>query len=288
MFYLLAASLLWAFSFGLIKSRLAGLDPVLVALIRLGLAGLAFAPFLRRRQVRGADAGRAMALGGLQFGLMYVLYIASFSYLPAWLVAFFTVLTPLYVVLLSGLRERGLPLRSLGAVILAVAGAAVVAGRGLPPGARWQGVLLLQGANLAFAAGQVFFPDLRRKTGAPEGSLMAWMYLGGFLVPAAVLVLGGGIRGGWPRPDQLPVLFYLGLVPTALGFYLWNKGAGRVGSGFLAGANNLKVPMAVLVSWLVFKEEADHLRVVAGLVLVVAALFLAGPGRSSDLGNGAS
>ena len=38
MIHLLAASLLWAFSFGLIKGQLAGLDPVAVSCGRLLLA----------------------------------------------------------------------------------------------------------------------------------------------------------------------------------------------------------------------------------------------------------
>ena len=44
MIHLLAASLLWAFSFGLIKGQLAGLDPVAGSCGRLLLASAAFSP----------------------------------------------------------------------------------------------------------------------------------------------------------------------------------------------------------------------------------------------------
>ena len=44
MTWLLAASLLWAFSFGLIKRFLPDLDPWWVAAVRLSLATAAFAP----------------------------------------------------------------------------------------------------------------------------------------------------------------------------------------------------------------------------------------------------
>ena len=280
MIHLLLASLLWAFSFGLIKGRLAGLDPVIVSLIRLALASLAFAPFLFRHQLQRSGVIPAMLLGALQFGLMYVLYIASFSYLPAWMVALFTVMTPLYVLLLAGIRDRKLPVRYLAAVVLAVAGGAVVLARGLPEGAGWQGIALLQGANLCFAAGQVFYPDLKRRYGAADGPLLAWMYLGAVMVPAVVLAFKGGVKGEMPRGNQLVVLLYLGLVPTALGFYLWNKGAALVRPAFLASINNLKVPLAVLVSWIVFAEKTDFPRALLGLALVVAALFIAGPGES--------
>ena len=74
------------------------------------------------------------------------------------------------------------------------------------------------------------------------------------------------------------MIIYLGLLPTAAGFYLWNKGAARTDTGILAVSNNLKIPLAVLVSWLVFSESADYARVLLGLAIITAALWLAGAG----------
>ncbi|MBK6899326.1 MAG: EamA family transporter, partial [bacterium] len=94
---LLLASAIWAFSFGLLKSALGGYDPLAVAAGRLALCLLLFLPWLRRGpRDRGARL-RLAALGVVQFGLMYALYIASFRWLPAYAVALFTVFTPLYV-----------------------------------------------------------------------------------------------------------------------------------------------------------------------------------------------
>ncbi|MCP4447463.1 MAG: EamA family transporter [Myxococcales bacterium] len=283
MFALLAASLLWAFSFGLIKGELtAGLDPFLVSLVRLALAAAAFGFLVVRSRHHWRLGTRAMGLGAIQFGLMYVLYIASYRYLPAWMVALFTVTTPFYVMLLAAIRERSLPPRYVTAVTLAIAGALVVVARGLPDGASWTGGLLLQGANLCFAIGQVFFADLKRESEVSESTLVAWMYLGALLVPAVALLLQGNGVGTMPDSRQWLTLLYLGLLPTALGFYLWNLGAARVQPGFLASLNNLKVPLAVIVSWTIFGEEADYVRFLLGLVLVVAALFVAGSPRMRD------
>lgn len=275
MILLLLASLLWAFSFGLIKDNLAHLDPVLVGCGRLVLAAAAFAPFLARAPLRRGPLLKVMALGAVQFGLMYVLYIASFRWLPAWMVALFTGFTPLYVAALADLLARAFNPRHLAAAALAVAGAWLVLAQGLPAGADWRGIALLQGANLCFAAGQVLFPRLRRTAAAPEAGLMAWMYQGAALAALAAVLLRGAGTGQWSA-QSLVVLLYLGLVPTALGFYLWNKGAARTGSGLLAAANNLKIPLAVLVSWWVFGEDAERLRVLGGMVLIVAALATAG------------
>lgn len=274
MAYLLAATLLWAFSFGLIKIFLGDLDPLQVAGGRLLLAAAVFAPLLGRYSLGFRTAGMAVLLGSVQFGLMYFFYIASFAYLPAWMVALLTVFTPLYVVLMADLLARRLDWRHLLAAVAAVLGAGYVLARGLPEGADWRGVVLLQLANLCFAAGQVLFPRLQRRVGGNEATLVAWMYQG-----AALLSLLALASRGWPASDgwsgrSLLVLLYLGLIPTALGFYLWNKGATLTTSGRLAVANNLKIPLAVLVSWLVFNEEADYARVLIGLGVILASLLL--------------
>ncbi len=282
MFFLLAASLLWAFSFGLIKGQLAGYDPVLVAAGRLLLAALLFVPVMARAGLDRLLVRRAMALGVVQFGLMYVLYIASFAWLPAWKVALFTIFTPLYVVWMADAAERRFRPRHLVAALAAVAGAAVVL-QGSPSGADWRGVLLLQGANLCFAFGQLRFAGLQKAAGGRDAALVGWMYLGAFMAtflvalirsPAAIAALGG-----W-NPTALWTLLYLGLLPTGAGFYLWNRGAARTGSGLLAVANNLKVPLAVLVSWTVFGEEARFGRVIIGLVIIGLGLVVAKPRRA--------
>ena len=62
---LLFVSLLWAFSFGLIKRHLGGLDSSFVAAVRLGLALLVFLPFVR---LRGLKTQTTAALLGMIVG----------------------------------------------------------------------------------------------------------------------------------------------------------------------------------------------------------------------------
>ena len=284
MIHLLAASLLWAFSFGLIKGQLAGLDPVAVSCGRLLLASVAFSPLVLKSTLSRRTVFSAMGLGMIQFGLMYVLYITSYRWLPAWMVALFTIFTPLYVVLFSDLLDRRFRPRHLACAALAVVGAGLVVATAMPAEADWRGIVLLQGANLCFAAGQVYFVRLKRRASVGEATLLGWMYLGAALLTLVAVLVGmaGGGRplAGWTGRAGW-VLLYLGLLPTALVFYLWNKGATRVGAGLLATANNLKVPLAVLVSWLVFGEVAAYGRVLVGLAVILGALFLARP-RAGD------
>ena len=276
---LLVASLLWAFSFGLIKGELSGLSPVAVAAGRLVVAAIIFLPLAGRTVAEPRARFAAALLGAVQFGLMYVLYVASFRWLAAWVVALMTIFTPLYVVLLAGGPAGRGWLRNLAAVAMAIGGAGLVTVQGARADVPWPGILLLQGANLCFAAGQLRFGVLRRRSGAPDAGLVAWMYAGAAAVTVAALpvaaALGDNPFAGWSMRALL-VLLYLGALPTALGFYLWNRGAARTRPAFLAAANNLKVPLAVVVSWLVFGEAVAGGRALLGLALVAGALLVAG------------
>jgi drug/metabolite transporter (DMT)-like permease len=286
MVWLVAASLIWAFAFGLIKHHLPGYDPWGVAFVRLALASLVFLPWAI--VCRPSSSGlciRAMLLGMLQFGAMYVFYLAAFDSLAAWQVALWTVLTPIYVALIGSLADRRRARRPLVAALLAVAGALVAEGR-LPQGTSMLGVLLVQASNICFAAGQLAYRSLatgtRGSTGgrACEAGLLGWMYLGATVLVALGLALFGGPVSDIPCGDSLAVLLYLGIVSTGVAFWLWNKGAARTRSGRLAAANNLKVPLAILASWVVFQEAAPYLRAIVGLAVILWALRYASAGEA--------
>ena len=51
------------------------------------------------------DCGKLMTYGSIQFGLMYSSYMKAFAYLPSHLVALFSILTPVYVVLISDFKN---------------------------------------------------------------------------------------------------------------------------------------------------------------------------------------
>jgi drug/metabolite transporter (DMT)-like permease len=89
--YLFAVSLLWAFSFGLIKGRLVGLDAAFISAVRLTLALVVFLPFLRLGGLARRTVFAFTAIGAVQFGLMYLAYNESFRFLRAYEVALFTI-----------------------------------------------------------------------------------------------------------------------------------------------------------------------------------------------------
>jgi drug/metabolite transporter (DMT)-like permease len=80
---------------------------------------------------------------------------------------------------------------------------------------------------------------------------------------------------------QALVLLYLGLLASGVGFFLWNIGSSRVNVGTLAVMNNLKVPLAVAVSLVFFREQADLLRPAAGGSALLLALYLNGRSQAN-------
>ena len=272
---LLVVSLLWAFSFGLIKRHLAGLDSAFISAARLGLALLVFAPLLRLRGVTARTALTLAGVGAVQFGLMYLAYNASFQFLRAYEVALLTITTPILVTLLADALERTLRGRALAAAVLAVAGTAVVVWRSSEIRVTLAGVALVQLSNAAFAFGQVFYRRLRLgETAVRDRDVFGLLYAGGFVVALAAVLLQGAPAA--ISAQQAWTLLYLGVLASGVGFFLWNVGATRVSAGVLAVMNNAKVPLAIAVALIVFGESTNLPWLVTSFVLMSAAVWLAG------------
>lgn len=273
---LIIVSLLWALSFGL-TAQVSDLGAAFVTAARTLLAALVFLPFL---DVRGLSRRQVLAfagIGALQFGLMYLLYIASFHWLQSSEVALFTIFTPLFVTLVSDLMDGRMSWLFLATASLAVVGTGICVWSGLGRKGILFGFLLMQAANLCFALGQVLYRRLAPKSGKRDRDLMGLLYLGASLV--AVAMAAPSIP--WAKlaamgPRQWVVLVYLGAVASGLGFFLFNAGARRTDVGTLAIFNIMKIPLAILASGLVFREAVDWPRLAAGGAVIACALGLNG------------
>jgi drug/metabolite transporter (DMT)-like permease len=276
MTFLIAVSVLWALSFGLI-AQVSGLGATFVTAARTLLAVLVFLPFVRTRGLGGRDLLALAGIGALQFGLMYVLYIGSYRWLHPAEVALFTIFTPLFVTLCNGILVRRLSWVFLVSAGLAVAGTGICLWTSLDrPGLLW-GFLLMQASNACFAMGQILYRRFAPGTGKADHELMGILYLGAAVVAVALAL--PSVR--WDKvvamtPGQLGILLYLGAVASGVGFFLFNAGARRTDVGTLAIFNNAKIPLAILASALVFHERVDWPRLAAGGAVIAAALALNG------------
>lgn len=277
MLLLLAVSVVWAFSFGLLK-RLTGLDPTAIAVVRLALSLAVFAPFFRPSRIPPGTAIRLFLIGTVQFGALYILYLRSYAHLHAYEVALFTITTPLFVTLADAAAERRWRMRYGAAALLSVAGAGALEYSSVDRSGVVAGFVLVQLSNVCFAVGQVAWRRERRRIPASvsDASVFALPYAGALLLTLLVSLFTTRWGAFSPSPAQWATIVYLGAVASGAGFFLWNVGAERVNAGALAAVNNAKIPLGIACSLLFFGETADLPRLLLGAALMAAGVWIAG------------
>lgn len=274
--YLSAVTLLWAFSFSLIGVYLAGqVDSWFSVLMRVALASLVFLPFLR---FRGVDKGlivRLMVIGGFQLGLMYCFYYQSFLLLSVPEVLLFTVFTPIYVTIIYDLLKRRFSPWYLVTAVIAVAGAAFIKFAGVNENFV-VGFLVVQGANICFAIGQVGYKYLMEKyqVELPQHTIFGYFYLGALCVATVAFALMGNIEKMPTTNTQWGVLIYLGLIASGLGYFAWNKGATMVNAGALAIMNNALVPAGLIVNIVIWNRDVDVTQLTIGGAIILLSLWV--------------
>lgn len=271
---LLITSFIWALSFGLLGNCLSNLPASFVALARMAGSLAIFLPFVRK--VAFSHALGMMGIGAVQFGGMYLCYIAAFHYLPSHQVALFTATTPIYVVLVNGLMKKKLPPLHLAAAVLAAIGGAGILWKGYSAdNGELTGIILVQLSNLCFAAGQIAYASLKDswfKGG--EASSFAYAYAGALLVTVPTGLPAGLACWREILTMQWWLLAYLGVIASGACFFLWNYGARRVTPVKLAVMNNLKIPLAAFTSLLLFGESTSIPMLALGSVLILASFLV--------------
>ncbi|MEZ9523188.1 carboxylate/amino acid/amine transporter [Enterovibrio norvegicus] len=274
--YLSFITLLWAFSFSLIGVYLAGqVDGYFSVVSRVALAALVFLPFLRLKGIPKPLMLKLMVIGAIQLGLMYCFYYQSFLYLSVPEVLLFTVFTPVYVTLTYDIMHRRFSPWYLMTALLAVLGAVVIKFASVNPNFML-GFLVVQGANLCFAIGQVSYKVVmeRSQVDVPQHTIFGLFYLGALCIAVPAFLLLG-------NPEKLPtdthqwlILAYLGTVASGLGYFLWNKGATMVNAGALAVMNNVLVPAGIVVNVLIWNRDADLVTLAIGGAVILLSLWI--------------
>ena len=155
---------------------------------------------------------RLALIGALQYGVMYVTYIAAFRYLKAYEVALFTLFTPLYVTLIHDLYQRRFNPRNLALAGLALLGTGIVVFDGWVGPGTLTGFVLMQVSNLCFAFGQVRYRDALRDVPRKSrtSQVFALLYAGGFAAAALPALFSADWAGFSISPAQVWTLAYLG------------------------------------------------------------------------------
>ncbi len=279
MLYCIIPSLIWAFSYGIIKNYMHGLDPNLVSFCRIAIALPIFLPFLQWKKVSTKEIFNLILIGVVQYGIMYFCFMRSFAYLEAHQVALFTTATPLYVTLLNDLLAKKFSMRSLKITLLAIVGGAIIFYQYAHNENLLNifiGFLLVQMSDICFAFGQIAYKRFRfLRSDLKDKEVFGFLFMGALLV-SVILTTRSEAWGGlsFMSYEQIGVLFYLGTIASGFAFFCWNKGTTRVNATTLAVLNNLKAPLAIVVSLVFFHEQTDVMRLIVGLSIIGLALFL--------------
>ena len=275
MLYLIVVSFLWGFSFVIIKGSLVSLDSNFVSFARLLLSFIVFLPFMRLSGIRFKTGIQLAFIGGVQFGFMYVAYIAAYQYLPAHMIVLLTTTTPLFITIFGAVAERRIHRAFLLAALLAVAGGAVIQYPDQALSSSLYGIALIQISNAAFAFGQIAYrrlmnskPDLR------DRNVFGLLYAGAVVVAGLFSFIATDYGRLAVQPRQWLFLVYLGIVASGVCFFLWNFGARKVNEGALAVMNNMKIPIGVVLSLLILREATDYVRLIMGCLLLASALWI--------------
>ncbi|RUO25380.1 EamA family transporter [Aliidiomarina minuta] len=269
-------TLLWAFSFSLIGVYLAGqVDPYLAVFIRMLLASAVLLPFLRIRHLTPRLSLRLAGIGAIQIGLMYLLLYHAFLYLSVPEVLLFTIFTPLYITLLDEkvINRRPIPARWWLAACIAVVGAAII--RYQPVSANFMlGFLLIQGANLSFAIGQVAYKRTQLGSALQQTQVYALFFFGATLVSGMGVLLFTNWELLPATSIQWTVLLWLGLIASGVGYLAWSIASKKVNIGQLASMNNMLIPAGLLVNYLFWAQDVNWTRLLIGGAVILFAVSI--------------
>ena len=275
MLHLTIVSILWSFSFGIIKFGLTGVDSIFISFFRSLIAFIFFSSLTLYNIKKFSFDTKLIIIGAIQFGLMYVFYIQSYQYLPAYLIATFTITTPIFVVLFSqALMKESFSKNGILSVILVLIGSLMMRFNLANPLDYWFGFILIQCANMFFASGQIMFKKWHTENSDKDiVHNFSQMFFGATIVTSLFYFQTLDVQNILSTTNLLSLIF-LGLCSTGIGFLLWNIGATKVSNTRLAIMNNVVIPLAVLNSFFIFGEDINILLFMPGLICFYAAYRL--------------
>ena len=275
MLYLTIVSILWSFSFGIIKFGLTGVDSIFISFFRSLIAFIFFSSLTLYNIKKFSFDTKLIIIGAIQFGLMYVFYIQSYQYLPAYLIATFTITTPIFVGLFSqALIKEPFSKKGILSIILVLIGSLMMRFNLANPLDYWFGFILIQCANMFFASGQIMFKKWHTENSDKDiVHNFSQMFFGATIVTSLFYFQTMDVKNILSTTNLLSLIF-LGICSTGIGFLLWNIGATKVSNTRLAIMNNVVIPLAVLNSFFIFGEDINTLLFIPGLICFYAAYRL--------------
>ncbi|MEU9431893.1 EamA family transporter [Streptomyces sp. NPDC048252] len=258
----------WGATYAVTTELLPADRPLFTGLMRALPAGLLLLA-LGRVLPRGVWWGKAAILGALNIGAFFPLLFLSAYRLPGGMAAVVGSVGPLFVVGLSALLLGQRPTaRTVLAGVVAAFGVSLVvlkAAGALDP----LGVLAALASTASMSAGTV----LTKRWGRPDGvgplALAGWQLTAGGLLIAPLAFL---VEGAPPALDGRAVggYLYLALANTAVSYWLWFRGIGRLTATQVTFLGPLSPLTAAVVGWAALGQALTPLQL-TGMALAFGA-----------------
>ena len=266
---------LLAVSNGAIFARLAAAPPLAIAAWRMGLALLVVLPLALtvRPPARAGRSAYACALGaGALLAVHFATWIASLEHTTIARSVLLVSTSPIWVAMLQLLAGRGAPSRAtLAALVLAVAGAAIVSSGGHGGEGALLGDLLAVAGGIAMAG--YFLLSRESQKELPFRTYLGIAYgIAGILLWAAVLLTGTQSTGYDVRTWW--ALAAMAAVSQLIGHSGYNWSLRHLNPLFVAVVSVGEPVLASVLGWWLLGEAVDW-RTGAGGLLILAGIALA-------------
>ncbi|MGW6701959.1 EamA family transporter [Nocardia sp. NPDC055049] len=270
--------IVWGSTYAVTTEFLPPDRPLFTALMRALPAGLILLA-LTRVLPHGKWLGRAAVLGVLNIGAFFPLLFLAAYRLPGGVAGVLGAVAPMFALGFAAVLLAEAPTRrKVIAGVVGVFGVSLVVLRG-------SAELDLLGvvAGLAGAASMGAGTVLTKKWGRPDGvgplAMTGWQLTAGglFIVPLALL-----IEGAPPALDGEAVggYLYLGIIGTALAYWLWVRGISRVPATSVSFLGLLSPVSAAVIGWIALGQALTALQIVGLGVALAATVFGQMPSKS--------
>lgn len=268
---------LWSSSYILVKVGLGQISPLTLVALRYVVASLIIVPVALLRGdtsvIRDGWGAMKMAFLGLSgYTVAQGLQCLGLFYLPAVSVTFILNFTPVIVLILGVVFLEEYPTRlQLGGMALVLLGAylffgAPLSGQGLTGVA----ITLLSGVGWGayLVASRLLFV---REEIDPLGLTAFSMGSGTVLLAVAAFAMEGLSSvslTGWG------IVLWLGVVNTALAFFLWNHALRRLEAFEISVLQNTMLVQIAILSWIFLGERLTSTKLVSMALVFVGALIV--------------
>ena len=256
----------------------ASLDPFQLTFLRFAIGGLVLLPFaiveMRRRKVRisGKDLLQLAGVGTLGIPISMVLFQMSIMSSNASTVSVLICTSPFFVMLFAHLyTDEKLNREKLTVLGIALIGIVfMLRPWDVQEGNSMSGMVLMLLAAFFFGAYTVAGKALVSRMGLMAQTSFSFL-IGSLILLVIILFMGRPVLAG--VPDNLPIILYVGIMVTGLGYFCYFKSIAMSDAATGSFAFFLKPAIAPVLARIILGETILW-NTVAGIVLILIASLL--------------